>query len=58
LDYAEFEGEIPAGQYGAGTVVVWDAGTYRNQTERAGNPVPTAQAVRMATWLCGWRDRS
>ena len=27
LDYARFAGEIPAGQYGAGTVEIWDHGT-------------------------------
>ncbi|MGE0822113.1 MAG: DNA polymerase ligase N-terminal domain-containing protein [Candidatus Binatia bacterium] len=32
LDYADFEGIIPQGEYGAGTVIVWDAGPYRNQT--------------------------
>ncbi|MCY1206208.1 Multifunctional non-homologous end joining protein LigD [compost metagenome] len=28
LDYAGFEGVIPAGHYGAGTVIVWDRGTW------------------------------
>lgn len=28
LDYARFEGSIPKGQYGGGTVMVWDIGTW------------------------------
>ena len=36
LDYATFEGEIPAGQYGAGTVEIWDRGTYELLEEKRG----------------------
>ena len=28
LEYLEFHGEIPKGQYGAGTMKIWDAGTF------------------------------
>jgi bifunctional non-homologous end joining protein LigD len=34
LDYANFEGEIPKGQYGAGTVEIWDSGTYELLEEK------------------------
>lgn len=30
LDYADFEGTIPDEQYGGGTVLVWDTGTFEN----------------------------
>ncbi len=35
LDYGSFEGEIPKGQYGAGTVEIWDRGTYELLEEKS-----------------------
>lgn len=55
LDYATFEGLIPEG-YGAGTVVVWDTGAYRNLTEKHGQPVSMADALadgHLKFWLFG-----
>jgi len=34
LEYADFAGEIPKGQYGAGTVEIWDRGTYELVEEK------------------------
>jgi len=56
LDYADFEGHIPAGEYGAGTVIVWDTGPYQNITEQDGELVPMADALEaghVKVWLLG-----
>ena len=34
LEYAKFHGEIPQGQYGAGTVEIWDDGTWELEEEK------------------------
>lgn len=55
-EYARFEGVIPEGEYGAGPVIVWDRGTFRNLTERDGKKVPVERAVEdghVAVWLDG-----
>jgi DNA ligase D-like protein (predicted 3'-phosphoesterase) len=56
LEYAGFEGVIPPGEYGGGTVLVWDTGSYRNLTEKKGVAIPMGQAVahgHVKVWLEG-----
>jgi DNA ligase D-like protein (predicted 3'-phosphoesterase) len=55
LSYGDFEGVIPEGQYGAGPVIVWDTGEYRNLRD-----VPMAQAIddgHATFWLEGRKVR-
>ena len=44
LEYANFEGTIPPGNYGAGTVMVWDRGEYEDLT---GNPAAAFHSGKM-----------
>jgi DNA ligase D-like protein (predicted 3'-phosphoesterase) len=60
LEYADFEGVIPEGQYGAGPVIVWDAGTFKNLTAKDGKEVPLQKAVQdghLKVWLEGKKLR-
>jgi bifunctional non-homologous end joining protein LigD len=43
LEYAKFEGVIPEGQYGAGTVMVWDIGTWVPQQKDVGEAVKNGE---------------
>ena len=54
LGYARFEGIIPEGEYGGGTVMVWDIGTYRlegdesfDQALRKGRIVVTLKGKKL-----------
>lgn len=46
LQYARFEGVIPPGQYGAGTVMVWDRGTFKNIKMKDGKKVSLKNCFR------------
>lgn len=57
LEYREFEGVIAAGEYGGGTVIIWDEGTYRNlSTDRGGAELDFGTALERghaSFWLDG-----
>ncbi|MBO0691735.1 MAG: hypothetical protein J2P58_02450 [Acidimicrobiaceae bacterium] len=44
MEYIDFEGVIPAGEYGGGDVIVWDQGTW--EADEAGDPPDPARALR------------
>jgi DNA ligase D-like protein (predicted 3'-phosphoesterase) len=45
LSYATFEGTIPQGEYGGGTVMVWDHGTFKNIKKEKNKPVSLKQSL-------------
>ncbi len=47
LEYLEFHGEIPAGQYGAGTMKIWDRGTYEEHKFREDEVMVTFHGERV-----------
>lgn len=57
LDYADFEGVIPEGEYGAGTVIVWDTGTYKNiRKEKKNDGLSMEESLddgKIEVWLKG-----
>jgi DNA ligase D-like protein (predicted 3'-phosphoesterase) len=56
IDYLDFEGVIPEGEYGAGSVIVWDTGTYYVQSEEEDKEIPLEKALkqgRVSIWLDG-----
>jgi bifunctional non-homologous end joining protein LigD len=53
IEYADFEGIIPAGNYGAGAVIVWDRGTWRPM----GDPVAGLEKGKLVFELQGYKLR-
>jgi bifunctional non-homologous end joining protein LigD len=47
LEYLEFEGQIPKGEYGAGTMLVWDRGTYEAEKFRENEVIATFHGERL-----------
>jgi bifunctional non-homologous end joining protein LigD len=57
LEYLEFEGEIPAGSYGAGTMDVWDSGTYEAEKFRDDEVIATFAGDRVQGRYALFRTR-
>lgn len=57
LEYGSFEGAIPKGQYGGGTVMIWDRGTFKNlKKDKDDKPISLSESYKMGTlefWLKG-----
>ena len=56
LAYADFEGVIPEEEYGGGSVIVWDRGTYRNLMADKDEPLSMEDALErghLEVWLEG-----
>jgi DNA ligase D-like protein (predicted 3'-phosphoesterase) len=46
LEYVDFEGVIPKGEYGAGPVIIWDRGVYENRSvDKRGREISVGRAV-------------
>jgi bifunctional non-homologous end joining protein LigD len=51
ITYATFEGEIPQGEYGAGTVEIWDRGKFVNITIKGGKVQLLSEALEKGHFI-------
>lgn len=50
MAYAKFEGTIPKGEYGGGTVMIWDEGSFENiKSDDNNNPIDLKSSYDMGT---------
>lgn len=61
MEYADFEGVIPEGEYGAGAMIVWDRGVYRNlradKQEGVADMLESLEQSVVEIWLEGQKLR-
>jgi bifunctional non-homologous end joining protein LigD len=57
LEYLDFEGEIPKGEYGAGTMRVWDRGTFEAEKFRENEVIATFHGERLSGRYALFRTR-
>lgn len=57
LEYGDFEGRIPEGNYGAGAVIVWDRGTYRVLDPADGDAAAAVRAGKLDLAMHGFKLR-
>ncbi|HZP45287.1 MAG TPA: DNA ligase D [Candidatus Binataceae bacterium] len=57
IEYGDFEGRIPTGNYGAGSVIVWDRGTYRVIDPPNGDAAAGVRAGKLDFEMHGFKLR-
>jgi DNA ligase D-like protein (predicted 3'-phosphoesterase) len=60
MDYEDYEGTIGKGQYGGGTVQVWDRGTFRNTSHHKDQDIDAGAALErghLSFWVEGEQFR-
>jgi len=57
IEYGDFEGRIPEGNYGAGAVIVWDRGTYRVVDPPDGDAADAVRAGKLDLEMHGFKLR-
>lgn len=52
VEYADFRGSIPEGEYGGGTISLWDRGTYETEKWREGEIIVRLRGSKLVGRYC------